>query len=126
MKYGICSFSGHAIYRGKGRIVVLGNGSAFLFGKGKGRRYFEKKMNPKKLGWTMASRISRKKATAFKTSKVQAPKVVKPIRSFVGLSLEELKSKIASEKPQAPASTSTRANRRNKDKIQSIAKNTTQ
>lgn len=124
MKYGVCSFSGHAIYRGKGRIVVLGNGSAFLFGKGKGRRYFEKKLNPKKLRWTLASRISRKKATAFKTSKVQAPKVVKPIRSFVGLSLEELKSKIASEKPQASAST--RSNRRNKDKIQSIAKNDNQ
>ncbi|KAI5185505.1 large subunit ribosomal protein L24e [Nematocida homosporus] len=97
MKYGVCSFSGHSIYRGKGRIVVFSNGSSFLLGNRKSRSYFMRKMNPKKLSWTLASRISRKKATAFKVSKVQAPKVVKSIRSFVGLSLDELKNKMGAE-----------------------------
>lgn len=118
MKFGVCSFSGHGIHRGKGRIVVLPNGSSFLFARKKCRGLFEKGMNPKKISWTLASRIIHKKAVAFKPSKVSAPKVTKSVRAFVGLSLDDLKSKMSTEKVErAP---SARFNKR--DKIRSIAK----
>lgn len=118
MKFGVCSFSGHSIYRGKGRIIVLPNGTSFLFAKKKCRSHFRMGMNPKKISWTLASRIVHKKAVAFKPSKVSAPKVTKSVRAFVGLSLDDLKKKMSTEKvEQAP---SVRFNKR--DKIKSIAK----
>ncbi|KAI5181061.1 large subunit ribosomal protein L24e [Nematocida sp. AWRm80] len=117
MKFGVCCFSGHAIYRGKGRIVVQANGTSYLLGSSKSRSYFSKGMNPKRLAWTLASRINHKKATAFKVSRVKAPEVVKSIRSFVGLSLEELKSKISTEKVEPKPSV--RFSKR--DKIKNIA-----
>lgn len=118
MKYGECCFSGHAIYSGKGRTMVMPNGSSFLLGRRKCRSYFMRGLNPKKLDWTRASRIVRKKAVAFKTSKIQAPKMVKPIRPYVGLSLEELKKKIAPEKPEQASSQRTSK----REKIKSLAK----
>ncbi|KAH9386306.1 large subunit ribosomal protein L24e [Nematocida major] len=118
MKFGVCSFSGQAIYRGKGRILVRNNGSTFLLAKKKCRSHFNMGMNPKKISWTLASRIVRKKAVAFKSSNMTAPKVTKSVRAFVGLSLSELKSKMAT-KP-AEKTTSVRFNKR--DKIRSIAK----
>ncbi|KAI5188980.1 large subunit ribosomal protein L24e [Nematocida minor] len=119
MKFGVCSFSGQAIYRGKGRIVVLPNGTSYLLAKKKCRSLFEKGMNPKKISWTLASRIIHKKAVAFKPSKVSVPKVTKAVRAFVGLSLEELKSKMSTEKGEQKTA-SVRFNKR--DKIKSIAK----
>ncbi|OAG31539.1 large subunit ribosomal protein L24e [Nematocida displodere] len=118
MKFGECCFSGHSIYRGKGRQVVLPNGASFLLGTRKSRSYFMRGMNPKRLSWTLASRIIHKKAVAYKTSKVQAPKVIKPVRSFVGLSLDDLKNKISTEKVESTPSV--RFSKR--DKIKSIAK----
>lgn len=118
MKYGVCAFSGHDIHRGKGRIVVFRNGSSFLLANSKCRSHFMRGMNPKKLNWTLPSRINRKKAVAFKTSKVQAPKIVKPIRAFVGMSLDELKSKMAPEQPKSDPSP--RFSKR--DKIKSLTK----
>lgn len=118
MKFGVCSFSGHAIYRGKGRILVRPNGSTFLLSKKKCRRHFELGMNPKKISWTLASRIIRKKAVAFKSSNVSVPKVTKSVRAFVGLSLSDLKSKMA----EAPAEKTTSIRFNKRDKIRSIAK----
>ncbi|KAI5126605.1 large subunit ribosomal protein L24e [Nematocida parisii] len=121
MKFGVCSFSGHAIHRGKGRILVRPNGATFLLSKKKCRSHLQMGMNPKKIGWTLASRIIRKKAVAFKSSSVTVPKVAKSVRAFVGLSLSDLKSKMESSTGEAPAkSGSVRFTKR--DKIRSIAK----
>ncbi|KAI5189735.1 large subunit ribosomal protein L24e [Nematocida sp. AWRm77] len=100
MKYGVCSFSGHAIHKGKGRVLVMPNGTSFLFGTKKSRSYFLKGMNPKQLSWTMTSRILHKKAEAFKSSTINVPKVEKKVKSYVGLSLEELKHKIENTKKE--------------------------
>ncbi|EHY65415.1 large subunit ribosomal protein L24e [Nematocida ausubeli] len=119
MKFGVCSFSGHAIHRGKGRILVRPNGATFLLAKKKCRSHLQMGMNPKKVSWTLASRIIRKKAVAFKSSSISVPKVAKPVRAFVGLSLNDLKSKMSSESEVAKSG-SVRFSKR--DKIRSIAK----
>jgi len=118
MKYGVCSFSGQTIHKGKGRILVVKNGSSFLLGNSKNRKYFTKGMNPKQLSWTLSSRIARGKAVAFKTTKVQTKKTEKSIRSFVGLSLEELKSKMSTDNKED--TTAVRFNK--KDKIRNAAR----
>lgn len=120
MRYGVCCFSGHGVQYGKGRILVMTSGSSFLLGSRKARSHFQRKMDPKNIAWTGSSRTARKKGGAEKEAKRKGPQVVKSVRSFVGMSLEELKQKM--HKPEAPGQAPAHARMNKKrEKIKAVA-----
>lgn len=123
MRYGVCSFSGHAIPYGKGRIVVLPNGSSFLFARSKTRRDFLRGRNPRGVKWTISSRLSRKKGVIERVKKSRGTHVAKVVRSFVGMSLEELQQKIGESKYVAPEKSSklSKVEERKREKIKKLA-----
>jgi ribosomal protein L24E len=122
MRYGTCCFSGHGIPKGKGRIVVLPNGSSYLLGTRKARSYFLKGIKPRKVAWTLSARIAKNKTASIEKGEVRkGTKVVKTLRSFAGMSLEELKSKMKNkDAPVEPMPASSR--HRRKAKIRNASK----
>ncbi|KAI9322556.1 ribosomal protein L24e-domain-containing protein [Dichotomocladium elegans] len=102
MKLEICSFSGHKIYPGKGKVFVRSDSRTFRFITGKTESYFLQRLNPRKIRWTQIYRRVNKKGITVETRKKRTRRTVKVERAVVGASWDQIRAK-RTEKPEARA-----------------------
>jgi large subunit ribosomal protein L24e len=99
MKLEICSFSGHKIYPGRGKVYVRLDSRTFRFVSAKAESLFLQRKNPRKIHWTVVFRKMHKKGISEETAKKRTRKVVKVQRAVVGASLDVIKQK-RNQKPE--------------------------
>jgi large subunit ribosomal protein L24e len=93
MKIELCNFSGHKIYPGKGKLFVRGDSKIFRFISSKSESYFQQRLKPAKLHWTVTFRRLHKKGFTESVQKKKVKRVQKTIRPVVGASLDFIKAK---------------------------------
>ncbi|KCZ75886.1 hypothetical protein H311_00893 [Anncaliia algerae PRA109] len=86
LKEGTCIFSGHDVPKGSGLIKVTNDTRSFVFKNQKVLKLVERKINPKDIAWTQASRILHKKGEKKTEKKNVEIRIIKEVRGFPGVS----------------------------------------
>ena len=81
MIQGVSTFSGRSMARGSGIYRIMGDGRAILTASNKERKLIERKVNPRDIRWTMASREFFGKEAQYVAEKMNVQKV-KIVRGF--------------------------------------------
>lgn len=82
VKEGICVFSGYEVPKGSGLIRVTNDTRSFLFLNKKVQSLSKRKINPRDVAWTTASRAFRKKGMKKVIRKEVEIQVIKEVRGF--------------------------------------------
>ena len=89
----ICSFSGHKIYPGRGKLYVRVDSRSFRFVNGKTESLFLQRKNPRKIHWTVVFRKMHKKGITEEVAKKRTRRAVKQQRAVAGVTLEKIQER---------------------------------
>merc|ERR1712100_301698 len=112
MRVEACSFSGFRIYPGHGFRFIRSDSKTFAFANGKLQAMFHRKVNPRKIYWTVIYRRVHRKGAAEEASKKKTQKVQ---RAIEGASLDAIKAR-RNQKPEVRAAAREAALREIKEK----------
>ena len=112
-----CEFTEYRVYPGRGQRFVSKDGKVHFFINHKVASLFRQRIKPVKLHWTQAWRKMNKKGKTETYTKKKTRRTQRIQKAFVGLSLEELKTKKAAPKPK----TTETATKEHKDKARKAA-----
>jgi large subunit ribosomal protein L24e len=100
IKTELCEFTEYRVYPGKGQRFVSKDGKVHFFISHKVASLFRQRIKPVKLHWTQAWRKMNKKGKTEAYTKKRTRRTQRIQKAFVGLSLEDLKTKKAAPKPK--------------------------
>lgn len=100
IKTELCEFTEYRVYPGKGQRFVSKDGKVHFFISHKVASLFRQRIRPVKLHWTQAWRKMNKKGKTEAYTKKRTRRTQRLQKAFVGLSLEEHKTKKAASKPK--------------------------
>ena len=112
IKTEVCEFTEYRVYPGKGQRFVTKDGKVHFFISHKAASMFRQRIRPVKLQWTQAWRKMNKKGKTEAYTKKRSRRTQRIQKAFVGLSLDDLKTKKAAPKPK----TAETATKEHKDK----------
>ncbi|KAK4532210.1 hypothetical protein CCYA_CCYA11G3067 [Cyanidiococcus yangmingshanensis] len=97
----ICNFSGFRIYPGHGSTFVRSDGKVFVFASLKCKSSFHMRRKPASLNWTYIYRRLNRKGQEEQEKKRTRRRTVKTVQKPVeGASIEVLRAKRQSQRPQ--------------------------
>lgn len=88
---GVSIYSGRAIPKGSGTFKISNDGKSMLCMGRKERTLIKRGVNPKNIGWTIPSRVSRKKHELFSSQQKNIPRLAKIERGFKAVAADSLK-----------------------------------
>jgi len=95
IKTELCEFTDFRVYPGRGQRFVSKDGKVHFFISHKVASLFRQRIKPVKLHWTQAWRKMNKKGKTEAYTKKRTRRAQRIQKAFVGLSLDELKTKKA-------------------------------
>lgn len=105
IKTEVCEFTEYRVYPGRGQRYVTKDGKVHFFISHKVASLFRQRIRPVKLHWTQAWRKMNKKGKSEAYTRKRTRRTQRIQKAFVGLSLDELKTKKAAPKPKTSEST---------------------
>ena len=93
IKTELCEFTEYRVYPGRGQRFVTKDGKVHFFISHKAASLFRQRIKPVKLQWTQAWRKMNKKGKTEAYTKKRTRRTQRIQKGFVGLSLEEIKTK---------------------------------
>ena len=108
IKTELCEFTDYRVYPGRGQRFVSKDGKVHFFISHKVASLFRQRIKPVKLHWTQAWRKMNKKGKTEAYTKKRTRRTQRIQKAFVGLSLDELKTKKAAPKPNKATETVTK------------------
>jgi large subunit ribosomal protein L24e len=117
IKTELCEFTEYRVYPGKGQRYVTKDGKVHFFISHKVASLFRQRIRPVKLTWTQAWRKMNKKGKTEAYTRKRTRRTQRIQKAFVGLSLDELKTKKAAPKPK----TAETATKEHKEKAKKAA-----
>ena len=111
IKTELCEFTEYRVYPGRGQRFVTKDGKVHFFISHKAASLFRQRIKPVKLQWTQAWRKMNKKGKTEAYTKKRTRRTQRIQKGFVGLSLEEIKTKKATPKPAKATETLSKEHR---------------
>ena len=108
IKTELCEFTEYRVYPGRGQRYVTKDGKVHFFLSSKAACLFKNRLKPVKLRWTQNWRRMNKKGKTEAYTKKRTRRTQRLQKAFVGLSLEDLKTKKSAPKPKVAESTVTK------------------